>query len=47
MTDVDIPELTAISLLHEAAVNGIAKIDHLGKLQRKFAQMFTLPLRFK
>jgi GNAT superfamily N-acetyltransferase len=47
MADVDIPELTAISLIHEAAVDGIAKIDHLGKLQRKFAQMFTLPLRFK
>lgn len=47
MADVDIPSLTAVSILHEAAVNQIAKIDHLGKLQRKFAQMFTLPLRFK
>ena len=47
LADIQIPDVNAVSLMHEAAVNGIAKIDHLGKLQRKFAQMFTLPLRFK
>jgi GNAT superfamily N-acetyltransferase len=46
LADINIPTLTTVSLLHEAAVNGLAKIDHLGKLQRRFAKMVTFPLQF-
>lgn len=46
LADINIPTLTPVSLFHEAAVNSIAKIDHLGKLQRRFAKMATFPLQF-
>ena len=46
LADIQIPDANAVSLIHEAVDNGISKLDHLGKLQRKFARMITFPLRF-
>ena len=46
MADIQIPDVNAVSLMHEAAVNNIAKFDHLGKVQRRFARMLTFPLQF-
>ena len=43
---VAIPEPTPVSVWSEAVTNSIARIDHLGKAQRKFAQMFRFPLTF-
>ena len=47
LADIKIPAATTASVVHELAVSNIAKFDHLGKLQRRFAQMLTLPLFFK
>jgi GNAT superfamily N-acetyltransferase len=46
LAEIQIPDANAVSLMHEATVNNIAKFDHLGKLQRKFAKMATFPLQF-
>jgi GNAT superfamily N-acetyltransferase len=46
MADIQIPNANAVSLIHEAAVNNIAKFDHLGKLSRRFARMAAFPLQF-
>jgi GNAT superfamily N-acetyltransferase len=46
MADIQIPDANAVSLMHEATVNNIAKFDHLGKLSRRFARMATFPLQF-
>jgi GNAT superfamily N-acetyltransferase len=46
MADVVIPAVTPASVMHEVAVDGIAKFDHLGKLQRRFARMAAFPLQF-
>jgi len=46
MADIQIPDANAVSFIHEATVNNIAKFDHLGKLQRRFARMVTFPLQF-
>lgn len=44
--DITIPNPTPISVWHEYIEDSIGKLDHLGKTQRKFAQMFRFPLRF-
>ena len=44
--DIVIPELTPVSLWHEYLENTMGKLDHVGKVQRKFAQMFRFPLSF-
>lgn len=44
--EVAIPSPTPVSIWSEAVNNQLAKIDHLGKAQRKFAQMFRFPLTF-
>lgn len=44
--DINIPAATAASVVHEVIDNNIAQIDHLGKLQRRFAKMLTFPLLF-
>lgn len=44
--EVAIPEPSPLSIWHEVVNDQFAKIDHLGKAQRKFAQMFRLPLQF-
>jgi GNAT superfamily N-acetyltransferase len=46
MANIQIPDANAISLIHEATVNNMAKFDHLGKVQRRFARMLTFPLQF-
>lgn len=46
LADIQIPDANAVSIMHEAAVNNIAKFDHLGKLQRRFAKMAAFPLQF-
>ena len=44
--EIAIPDPTPVSVWSEAVNDSIAKIDHLGKAQRKFAQMFKFPLTF-
>lgn len=44
--DIVIPSPNPISIWHEVVEDNLAKIDHLGKAQRKFAQMFRFPLTF-
>ena len=44
--EIAIPAPNPISIWKEAVTNSLANIDHLGKAQRKFAQMFRFPLQF-
>lgn len=44
--EVSIPSLTPLSMWKEYVEDNMAKLDHLGKTQRKFAQMFRFPLQF-
>lgn len=44
--EIQMPDPSPMSIWHEVVENNVAKIDHLGKAQRKLAKMFTLPLRF-
>lgn len=44
--EIAIPDPTPVSVWSEAVTNQIATIDHLGKAQRKFAQMLKFPLSF-
>ena len=44
--EISIPDPTPVSYWKEYVGDSIAKIDHLGKAQRKFAQMFRFPLLF-
>lgn len=44
--DITIPDPNPISIWHEVVEDNIAKLDHLGKIQKKFAQMFRFPLQF-
>lgn len=43
---IEIPDATPISVWHETVEDNFAKLDHLGKYAKKFAQMFRFPLRF-
>jgi GNAT superfamily N-acetyltransferase len=43
---ITIPSPTPASYWHEYIEDSVAKIDHLGKAQKKFAQMFRFPLFF-
>lgn len=47
LADIKIPDATASSVMHEVVESNIARMDHLGKLQRRFARMLTFPLLFK
>ena len=44
--EIEIPNPTPITIWKEYMEDNFAKIDHLGKAQRKFAQMFRFPLSF-
>ena len=44
--EIKIPDPTPVSFWNEYLEDNLAKIDHLGKAQRKFAQMFKFPLQF-
>jgi GNAT superfamily N-acetyltransferase len=46
LADIQIPAANVVSIMHEAVDTNISRLDHLGKLQRKFARMITFPLRF-
>lgn len=46
LANIQIPDLDTASVMSEVVESNIASIDHLGKLQRSFAKMFTFPLRF-
>lgn len=44
--EITIPNPTPVSYWKEYVEDSLGKIDHLGKAQRKFAQMFRFPLHF-
>jgi len=44
--DITIPSPTPISVWHEYVEDSLGKLDHLGKTQKKIAQMFKFPLSF-
>jgi GNAT superfamily N-acetyltransferase len=44
--DIEIPDPTPLSVMHEYFEDSIAKFDHLGKTQRNFVKMFRFPLAF-
>ena len=44
--EIVIPRMSPASVWHEYVEDSIGKLDHLGKAQRKFAQMFRFPLLF-
>ena len=46
LADIKIPEPNAVSVMNEVVDTNLAKFDHLGKLQRKFARMAVFPLQF-
>jgi GNAT superfamily N-acetyltransferase len=46
LADISIPESNPYSVYHELVDSNLARLDHLGKLQRKFAKMLTFPLHF-
>jgi GNAT superfamily N-acetyltransferase len=47
MANIAIPASTAISVLNEVVDSNLARLDHLGKLQRNFVKTVTFPLLFK
>jgi GNAT superfamily N-acetyltransferase len=47
LANIAIPEATPVSVMHEVVESNMARMDHLGKIQRRFARMFTFPLLFK
>ena len=47
LADINIPYPNAISVMSEVVESNIARFDHLGKLQRKFARTLAFPLQFK
>ncbi len=44
--EIEIPDPTPVSFWKEYMQDNVAKLDHLGKTQKKFAQMFRFPLQF-
>jgi GNAT superfamily N-acetyltransferase len=46
LADIKIPDANAVSVINEVLGDNLSKFDHLGKLQRKFAKMLTMPLQF-
>jgi GNAT superfamily N-acetyltransferase len=46
LADIKIPDPSPVSIMSEVVESNIARFDHLGKIQRKFARMLTYPLRF-
>lgn len=44
--EISIPDPSPLSIWQEAVSDSIAKFDHLGKAQRKFAQILKFPLQF-
>jgi GNAT superfamily N-acetyltransferase len=46
MAAITIPKSNAYSLYNEMVDSNLARLDHLGKVQRKFAKMLAFPLIF-
>jgi hypothetical protein len=46
MAGIRIPDLDSNSIINEVVESNIARMDHLGKLQRRFTRMLAFPLRF-
>lgn len=46
LADIKIPDATPASVVHEVVESNLAKLDHLGKLQRSFVKTITFPLQF-
>lgn len=47
LANIEIPQPNATSVFNEVVDSNLAKLDHLGKLQRKYAKMMVFPLLFK
>ena len=47
LANIEIPNSTPASVMHEVVESNLARFDHLGKLQRNFVKTITLPLLFK
>lgn len=47
LANITIPDPTPSSVMNEMVSSNLAKVDHLGKLQRLFARKFAFPLLFK
>ncbi len=47
LANITIPESTPLSVAHEVVDSNLARLDHVGKIQRKFAKMLITPLLFK
>lgn len=45
--NITIPDPTPSSVMHEVVDSNLARFDHLNKVQRKFAKMFSFSLLFK
>jgi GNAT superfamily N-acetyltransferase len=46
LADIKIPEINPSSVINEVIESNFARMDHLGKLQRRFARMLAFPLHF-
>jgi GNAT superfamily N-acetyltransferase len=46
LADITIPKSNPFSIYNEILDSNMAKLDHLGKIQKKFARMVTFPLNF-
>jgi GNAT superfamily N-acetyltransferase len=46
LAGIRIPDLDSNSIINEVVESNIARMDHLGKLQRRFTRMLAFPLRF-
>ena len=46
VAEIDIPNASAFSVMSEVVDSQLARVDHLGKIQRNFAKMLYFPLLF-
>lgn len=46
LANIEIPEPTTASVVHEVVESNLARLDHVGKMQRKFVKTITFPLQF-
>jgi RimJ/RimL family protein N-acetyltransferase len=46
LADINIPDANVVSVMNEVVDSNLARIDHLGKMQRKFVKTITFPLQF-
>ena len=46
LANITIPTPTTASVVHEVVESNLARLDHVGKMQRKFVKTITFPLQF-